>query len=341
MRDRLISLETNRMPRISDADFNILILVEEDFSIVPSALIEASQPQVSICSYAAHLEQRRKLARLCIAQLSLCQSLTHVFRLHNIVANMRKDAEKDHDHRDRREKHDLAFVSCIRDLLQWQKSLPRILAYQPVDPNHTAVVSDLSLAVGRAAMHRSYDAAFESLYRSRLWFLHRNTAAWSMENEMRKIFMEYAAQRVLGISSNLDEYGARGPPQVCTDEGLTTPVNGSFAAEVESQSQDAEETRRESTDKPQHDVTPSSSGIHFMQTLQTTLPSLTQLERESVPTAVDSCIPQEQAVLGGEASLFGCSLGVEPTVDIAWTWDIELGGSPMSHMELLDQSSLE
>jgi hypothetical protein len=328
MCDRLISLETNRMPRISITDFNISTLTENDFSIPTSTgLMETCQPQESVCSYATDLDQRQKLAWLCIAQLSLSLSLTHVFSLRNVAVQMGKSAEKGSVHRERREKHDLAFVSCIRDLLQWRKSLRPVLAYQPISPSDTGLAPASNLTVCRAALHKSYYAAFAALYRSRLLFLRKSTTAWSMEHEMCKIFMENASQRICDITRDMDESSTDCSP-LSTNESFAKPLARGFAMGPKSQSQDVEQLGRESTHEPNNGLTPGLHGVQYTHAIPTTLASFTQLGRQPGPTALGTYAIPQQALFEGKADRFGCNLGVEQNTLPDFEWAVEFRGSP-------------
>lgn len=341
MRDRLVTctlaLGTNRLHRIRDSDFNTPELSENDFDIIPGGTIERPLPQGTMCSYALHQGRRQELASLCVAQLSLCQSLTQVFSAQNIVVNLRPRAETDDDQGDPREKHELAFTSCIRDLLQWQQSLPPILACQAITPNDKATASTLSAAVNRAVIHKSYYTVTVYLYRHRLQFLQSpDITTWSMEKEMCNIFMENAAQRLFDISRNMHEYGIN-HSLLCVGQGLAKPLIRDVAFNIKTQSQDVEKSYREKAHEQnsgqKHGVPPSSYSIQGM---QTALADLTEVGRETVPTTADTYTTPQHEVLECKADLFGRRQGVQQTSLPVWTWDMWLGSALLSDEEALD-----
>lgn len=76
MRDRLIALGMRRPTRVKDEDYDVPMLVEDDFEI--AALPEHITVVPRECTLARDVGAQRELAQMCIAKAKLCLCISHV-----------------------------------------------------------------------------------------------------------------------------------------------------------------------------------------------------------------------------------------------------------------------
>jgi hypothetical protein len=76
MRDRMIALGMRRPIRLTDEDYDVPMLTEDDFEIV--LLPEHSTVITRECTLVRDVEACQELAKMCIAKAKLCLCIGHV-----------------------------------------------------------------------------------------------------------------------------------------------------------------------------------------------------------------------------------------------------------------------
>ncbi|KAI0457039.1 fungal-specific transcription factor domain-containing protein [Xylaria acuta] len=168
MRDRLIALGMRRPTRIKDEDFDVPMLVEDDFDI--KALPDSVQVVGPECTLLRDVGMQQELAHLCIAKakLSLCISQmlkaqysvlictkTHPENMTN--STMMLLPNKQLDNMD-------SIAKCDHGLTKWAETLPESCKYRPLSSldvqNGRGVI-----AVQRNLLHMVYFTTVSALHR--------------------------------------------------------------------------------------------------------------------------------------------------------------------------------
>ncbi|KAI0534622.1 fungal-specific transcription factor domain-containing protein [Xylaria digitata] len=168
MRDRLIALGMRRPTRIKDEDFDVPMLVEDDFDI--KALPDDVQVVGPECPLMRDVVMQRELAQMCIekAKLSLC--ISHMLKAQYSVLICTKTHPENttnstmmllpNKQLDNMEN----IAKCDRDLTKWAESLPDSCKYRPLSPldvqNGRSVI-----AIQRNLLHMVYFTTVSALHR--------------------------------------------------------------------------------------------------------------------------------------------------------------------------------
>ncbi|PTB69592.1 hypothetical protein BBK36DRAFT_1207064 [Trichoderma citrinoviride] len=216
IRDRLLSLGMRRPPRIKDGDFQVAMLEEADFQ---PEQIRSDDPDhgrfEAVCVYVKSRKKRAELARMCVAQATLCRSMSflsssmYVAPQHDGLLSSEKEAAAAATAAGSGSgSEQKMFTTYIRDLLEWRDGLPEGVSYRPISRSDISRDGSASISLDRAVLHMMYYAAVLCLYRSRFVALLREAEeASAMEKEMCKIYMQHSAKRIGDISRNIYDHG--------------------------------------------------------------------------------------------------------------------------------------
>ncbi|UPK96888.1 hypothetical protein LCI18_007823 [Fusarium solani-melongenae] len=200
IRDRLTSFGMKRTPRIRDEYFNVPMLEISDFRSEDSVGKNLARLQ-RVCSYFGNENRRTTLARLCIAQVSLCRCLRYTgaaplpqqpdgfTMLSSIDPMLPLD--------------DRSFAVCQRDLLEWYDTLCHGDKYQPILADDIHADGSANMELNRAVLHMVYHAGILDLHRSRIY----NAGVTPCEMELSKTFVQHSAKRISKITSNIQDLG--------------------------------------------------------------------------------------------------------------------------------------
>ncbi|KAF5013870.1 hypothetical protein FDECE_151 [Fusarium decemcellulare] len=192
IRDRLISFGMRRLPRIRDGDFRVPMLELADFQ--SEHLSDKKRPRTeSVCSYFNDKTRRTTLARLCIAQASLCKCLKYSPSDVSGITSM--DGALPADGR--------SFAACHRDLLDWYDTLCHSDLYQPILADDIHDDGSANLELNRAVLHMIYYAGVLGLHRSRVY----SSLLSPDEKELSKTFLQHSAKRISEMARNIEERG--------------------------------------------------------------------------------------------------------------------------------------
>ncbi|KAF4467217.1 Cutinase transcription factor 1 beta [Fusarium albosuccineum] len=191
---RLISFGMRRPPRIRDDDFRVPMLELADFQ--SEHLSGKKRPRTeSVCSYFNDKARRTTLARLCIAQASLCKCLKYSPCNLDTRGITSLDGALPADGR--------SFAACHRDLLDWYDTLCHSDLYQPIRADDIHDDGSANLELNRAVLHMIYYAGVLGLHRSRVY----SSLLSPDEKELSKTFLQHSAKRISEMAGNIEERG--------------------------------------------------------------------------------------------------------------------------------------
>lgn len=167
MRDRLVALGMRRPTRVKDDDYDVPMLTEEDFEIVPIPENITIIPRD--CTLMRDVEALRQLAKMCIAKAKLCLCISHVLTTQYSVlvkaqgmqgqeGNTRSSVmlfPKKLDQMDE-------VIRCDEELSQWINELPGCCAYSDeMSPGN----SGAPVFVHRSLLQMVYFTTLSALHR--------------------------------------------------------------------------------------------------------------------------------------------------------------------------------
>ncbi|KAI8947930.1 fungal-specific transcription factor domain-containing protein [Xylaria longipes] len=168
MRDRLIALGMRRPTRIKDEDFDVPMLVEDDFDI--KALSDSVQVVGPECTLLRDVGMQQELAHMCIAKakLSLCISqmlkaqYSVLIRAKSHPENMTNSTmmllpNKQLDNME-------SIAKCDHELTKWAETLPDSCKYRPLTPLDIQGGRGV-IAVQRNLLHMVYFTTVSALHR--------------------------------------------------------------------------------------------------------------------------------------------------------------------------------
>ncbi|KAL6875403.1 fungal-specific transcription factor domain-containing protein [Trichoderma longibrachiatum] len=207
IRDRLLSLGMKRPPRIRDGDFQVAMLEEADFQPEQIRSDDGDHARFeAACVYVRSRKKRAELARMCVAQATLCRSMSFLSSGMYVAPHDSGLSAGTRAAADGGEQK--LFTTYIRDLLEWRDGLPEGVSYRPISSSDIGRDGNTSISLDRAVLHMIYYAAVLCLYRSRFMVLQHDRAdASAMEKEMCKIYMQHSAKRIGEISRNIYDHG--------------------------------------------------------------------------------------------------------------------------------------
>ncbi|TFB04086.1 hypothetical protein CCMA1212_003910 [Trichoderma ghanense] len=207
IRDRLLSLGMKRPPRIKDGDFQVAMLEEADFQPEQIRSDDGDHARFeAVCVYVKSRKKRAELARMCVAQATLCRSMSFLSSSMYVAPH---DSLCEHEGvraaADGGEQR--LFTTYVRDLLEWRDGLPEGVSYRPISSSDIGKDGNTSISLDRAVLHMMYYAAVLCLYRSRFVALLHEAGASAMEKDMCKLYMQHSAKRIGEISRNIYDHG--------------------------------------------------------------------------------------------------------------------------------------
>lgn len=200
MRDRLISLGMKRRSRIRDDDFNVAMLEPADFR---SEYLDGRKPARTdfVCSYFHDENRRTTLARVCIAQVSLCRCLKPsmasqlTIRPGDISMLSAMDGMLPANGQ--------FLAACHRDLLEWYDELYHGDKYQPISASDIHADGSANLELNRAVLHMIYYTGVLALHLSRVY----DPGLPVSDIELSKVFVQHSAKCISEMTRNIEEHG--------------------------------------------------------------------------------------------------------------------------------------
>ncbi|KAL7790919.1 fungal-specific transcription factor domain-containing protein [Trichoderma ceciliae] len=221
IRDRLLSLGMRRPPRITDGDFQVSMLEEADFQPEQIRSDDDHAKFEAMCVYVKSRKKRADLARMCVAQATLCRSMS--FLSSNLYIAPHVTFSSFSEARKKAPDGEYKFTTYIRDLLEWRDGLPESVSYRPISTSDIGKDGNTSISLDRAVLHMIYYTAVLCLYRSRFMVLLSDGNASGMEKEMCKIYMQHSAKRIGDISKNIYDHGLdRLLPSIAANVAVST-----------------------------------------------------------------------------------------------------------------------
>ncbi|PKS11265.1 hypothetical protein jhhlp_003027 [Lomentospora prolificans] len=207
MRDRLLTLGLRRPTRISEQDFDLPMLEEDDFEI--GVIDKYSSGILANCELMRDVELQRELAQLCIAKVKLCVCAGHILQA-QYALKVRETIKSEGT----AESTMMIFPSQTlktedinrgdEELGEWLASLPPCCQPRPIDaPGHND--GKASVEVQRALLHMTYNATILALHRSRF---SPNAPAKSSSDSVAELSTQKtreAAMRIVQLASELSQ----------------------------------------------------------------------------------------------------------------------------------------
>lgn len=168
MRDRLIALGMRRPTRIKDEDFDVPMLVEDDFEI--KALSETNTVVPPECKLMRDVAMQRELAVMCISKAKLCVCISHMLKTQYSVL-IRDNVKPENTTNStmmlfpNKTLDNAGAVGTIDSELQvWSETLPSICHYSPITKDEIQA-GRATLAVQRTLLHMVYQTTVSALHR--------------------------------------------------------------------------------------------------------------------------------------------------------------------------------
>ncbi|KAI3339916.1 fungal-specific transcription factor domain-containing protein [Ustulina deusta] len=168
MRDRLIALGMRRPTRIKDEDFDVPMLVEEDFDI--EVLPDDVQVVGPECTLLRDVVMQRELAQMCIAKAKLSLCISHMLKAQYSVLICTKTHPENTTHStmmllpNKQLDNMENIAKCDHELTKWAEALPDACKYRPLSPldvqNGRGVI-----ALQRNLLHMVYFTTLSALHR--------------------------------------------------------------------------------------------------------------------------------------------------------------------------------
>lgn len=208
MRDRLVALGMRRPTRIKDEDFDVPMLVENDFEIQALPDDIAVVPQD--CTLMRDVGMQRELAVMCIAKAKLCVCISHMLKAQYSVLirdNMKPENTTNSTMMlfPRKKLDNLESVHAVdMELMAWAESLPQSCQYRPMTP-HDVKGGRSTIAVQRTLLHMVYYTTISALHRPQFLPsspLHAPTTSRQVQ-EMSRLRVRDAAMHITRMANEL------------------------------------------------------------------------------------------------------------------------------------------
>jgi hypothetical protein len=165
MCDRLVALGIGRPIRVRDGDYDVPMLTENDFEIVP--LSDRITIITSDCTLIRDVEAQMQLAQMCIAKGKLCLCISHVLATQYSALREEQGVQGQQDNT----RHSVILrpklcradeAKCYDEALSdWVTKLPDSCTYSSeISPGN----SGSAVFVQRASLHMIYFAVLSALY---------------------------------------------------------------------------------------------------------------------------------------------------------------------------------
>ncbi|KAI0865727.1 fungal-specific transcription factor domain-containing protein [Xylaria cubensis] len=168
MRDRLIALGMRRPTRIKDEDFDVPMLVEDDFDI--KALPENVQVVGPECTLLRDVGMQQELAQMCIAKAKLSLCISHMLKAQYSVLICNKTHPENTTNStmmllpNKQLDNMESIVKCDHGLTKWAETLPESCKYRPLSRLDVEGGRGV-IAVQRNLLHMVYFTTVSALHR--------------------------------------------------------------------------------------------------------------------------------------------------------------------------------
>ena len=202
MRDRLIALDMRRPMRLSDEDYDVPMLTESDFEIVP--LPEHSTVITRECALVRDAEAWQELAQMCIAKAKLCVCIGHVLSAqYSILAQSQEKCTCSSAMLFPKKSDQMETIrSCDLELRQWIAELPIACQHS----NKMGIGNSAApIFVNRAQLNMTYFATVSALHRPQVLPLGANRTPGTTLQQQNASLAEVreAAREITRISQDL------------------------------------------------------------------------------------------------------------------------------------------
>lgn len=209
MRDRLIALGMRRPTRIKDEDFDVPMLVENDFEI--RRLEEGISVVSPECTLIRDVNMQHELALMCISKAKLCLCISRMLKTQYSVLIRDKMTPENTTNSTMMlfpNKHIGSVHSVDLELSAWAASLPDVCLYRPLSP---VDIRDgrSTVAVQRTILHMVYHTTISALHRPQFLPSSPNQApaASHQAQEMSRLRVRDAAAQITCMTSELHNLG--------------------------------------------------------------------------------------------------------------------------------------
>ncbi|KAH9208634.1 fungal-specific transcription factor domain-containing protein [Leptodontidium sp. 2 PMI_412] len=212
MRDRLIALGMRRPTRVKDEDYDVPMLVEEDFEV--ASLAENITIISPDCTLMRDTEVQRQLALMCIAKAKLCLCISHVLSAQYSVLVRHQGMQgqegstrssvmlfpKKLDQTDE-------VTRCDEELQEWVRDLPSSCQYtELIEPGRAGD----TVFVQRSLLHMVYYTTLSALHRPQVLPCAgaggtQGDSSRELQDLSRKQVRE-ASREITKISQNIHEH---------------------------------------------------------------------------------------------------------------------------------------
>ena len=174
MRDRLIAIGMRRPTRIKTEDYDVPMLVLDDFEL--QALDDRITSIGSGCAFARDVKMQQDIATLCIFKAQLCLCICHVLSAqYSILAKSEGPPMPEEVMAPSNAmllprvagKQEVAVAECDAELRSWYSSLPGWAAFYPELENTALDRHAEPLVVHKAMVHLIYYTTLSALHRPR------------------------------------------------------------------------------------------------------------------------------------------------------------------------------
>lgn len=208
MRDRLIALGMRRPTRIKDEDFDVPMLVEDDFEI--QALPENISVVPAECTMMRDVDMQRDLATMCISKAKLCLCISQMLKTQYSV--LIRDKMKPENTTNstmmlfpNKQMDNVDSVNIVDlELSDWAADLPDVCRYRPLNPLD---VKDgrSTLAIQRTLLHMVFHTTISALHRPQFLPSSPTQAPTTSRQvqEMSRLRVRDAASQITRMASEL------------------------------------------------------------------------------------------------------------------------------------------
>ena len=168
MRDRLIALGMRRPTRIKDGDFDVPLLLEEDFEF--GILSEDNKLLGPDCTLVRDVGMQMELAVMCVQKAKLCICINHMLKAQYSVLNRESVHPESTTNSTmmllpNKSLDNFEGVHLVdMELMSWYTNLPPLCQYRPLTP-HDVKGGRSAIAVHRNLLHMVYHTTVSALHR--------------------------------------------------------------------------------------------------------------------------------------------------------------------------------
>jgi hypothetical protein len=207
MRDRLIALGLQKPPRIRDNDFDVPMLVLDDFEVrnLPSEAIQL----LGDCAGVQDIDFQHKRARLCIETVRLCGIIGHVLAVQYDVLGRRFGISTETTMMlmpKTSASGIFQVMECDQELDRWHENLTNGIEYENPESREEIAERDAGdLNLHRALLAMLYLTASSALHRPQLQSALPSSAVAASLLQLSRKRVKEAATRISQIAADLYE----------------------------------------------------------------------------------------------------------------------------------------